>query len=341
MSNNSKIIKEFEKLADQIAFEMDSTPKTDKKEQIKHSFRLKQIKNVIKILKAYPDEIVSGEQLKDIKGVGAHSVERINEILKTGKLKEIKMSKVSKKDLEYIEELEKVINIGRKKAVELVKDKNIRSVQQLKDAYNRGEIALNDKVLLGLKYFDIYKQNIPRAEVTKIEMYLKDQIMKVDNELFLIICGSYRRLKPTSNDIDVLITHPHIKTVKQFADAKRNYLKDFVIELKKNGFLLDDLTDKNFNNKYMGFCRFKKNPIRRIDIRYVPYESYYPALLYFTGSGNFNRKMREVAISLGYKLNEYGLYKIVDDRFKKIKVSSEKDIFDKLGMEYVDPVDRI
>ena len=84
----------------------------------------------------------------------------------------------------------------------------------------------------------------------------------------------------------------------------------------------------------MGFC--KSDKVRRIDIRYVPYKSYYSALLYFTGSGEFNRNMRTVAISLGYKLNEYGLYK----NGKKIKVKSEKDIFNELGMEYVDPSKR-
>ena len=83
----------------------------------------------------------------------------------------------------------------------------------------------------------------------------------------------------------------------------------------------------------MGFCKYKDNPIRRIDIRFISYDSYYSALLYFTGSSNLNKKMRKIAKELGYKLSEYGLEK----NNKLIKINSEKDIFDKLNMEYLEP----
>ena len=32
--------------------------------------------------------------------------------------------------------------------------------------------------------------------------------------------------------------------------------------------------------------------------------------LYFTGSGDLNKKMRQIAKDKGYKLSEYGLFKI-------------------------------
>lgn len=339
IKENTKIIEQFEKLADQISVQINSS--INKKEQLTHGHRLRQIKNVIKILKNYPKKITSGEELKDIKGIGKHSVDRINEILKTDKLSEIKFQKKSKKELEYIEELEKIINIGRKTAIDLVKQENIKSIKELKKAHKEGKIELNNKILLGLKYYDKHKGDIPRKETMKIETLLKQTALRTNKELFIIICGSYRRLKITSNDIDVLLTHPKIKTMKDLKklSVKDNYLRKFVMNLKKQGFILDDLTDKNFIHKYMGFCRYDKNPIRRIDIRFVPNESYYPALLYFTGSGSFNRKMRELANSLGYKLNEYGLYTIGTDT--KVKVKSEKDIFDRLGMEYIEPENRV
>ena len=46
--------------------------------------------------------------------------------------------------------------------------------------------------------------------------------------------------------------------------------------------------------------------------------------------------MRRKAKKLGYKLNEYGLYKNDD----KIEIKSEKDIFKKLEMHYLKPKDR-
>ena len=47
--------------------------------------------------------------------------------------------------------------------------------------------------------------------------------------------------------------------------------------------------------------------------------------------------MRSVAQSLGFLLNRYGLYQIEGEKKKKIKIKSEKDIFKKLGMEYLEP----
>ena len=50
--------------------------------------------------------------------------------------------------------------------------------------------------------------------------------------------------------------------------------------------------------------------------------------------------MRSKAQSLGYILNEYGLYKLDNDKKKRIKINSEKDIFNKLNMEYISPENR-
>ena len=73
---------------------------------------------------------------------------------------------------------------------------------------------INDKILLGLKYHGVYQVNIPRKEIDKIYKVLGKIIDGIntklelsDNEKYIFeICGSYRREKPTSNDIDVLNT---------------------------------------------------------------------------------------------------------------------------------------
>lgn len=338
---NDKIIKELYKLVEQIKYNIDNT--MDKKDKIAHTYRLRQIQNLISIIKNYPQEIKQGSDLKDIKGVGKGSISRINEILKTGRLSEIKVGAVEKKHVKAVDELQEIIGIGPKKAYELVTKYNIKSIKDLKKAYNNDEIELSHEILMGLKYHNKYKQNIPRAEIDKVNKFIGEVVNIVDKDLKYIISGSYRRKKPISNDIDILITHPKVKTKLQLMQ-KTNYLSKLVNALKKADFLIDDLTDKDFEVKYMGFGQYyegkKKFPIRRVDIRYVPYNSYYPALLYFTGSGPFNEKMRGLAKALGYRLNEYGLYKIIDGKLKKIKVTSEKDIFDKLGMDYVPPEER-
>jgi DNA polymerase/3'-5' exonuclease PolX len=72
-----------------------------------------------------------------------------------------------------------------------------------------------------------------------------------------------------------------------------------------------------------------------LDFEYCDKPESYPfTLLYFTGSGEFNKKMRIIAKKKGYKLSEYGLF---DKNNHIIKVSSERDIFKTLDMEYLQP----
>ena len=100
-------------------------------------------------------------------------------------------------------------------------------------------------------------------------------------------------------------------------------------------FLIDDITDKDYKTKYMGFCKYKNNLIRRIDIRFVTFDYYYSALMYFTGSAEFNKKLRKIAKEKGYKLSEYGLTNLNNN--EKIQINSENDIFNFLNLQYLKP----
>lgn len=344
--SNKNIVDILEKLVKQIQFDMDHAP--NKKEEIKNTYRLKSIKTAIGIINKFPEKITSGDQLKDIKGIGSGIIARINEILNKGKLKEITLDIDSDKQLESISDLEQVFGIGRKKAIDIIRNYNIKSVNELIKAYKKGKIDLNDSIIMGLKYFKSYKQSIPRSEIDLIDDYLRQTLKTIDIELFGIICGSYRRLAPKSNDIDFLIVHPDIKTKNDVIKNhdKKNYLQLVINKLIANGFIVDSLTSKYYETKYMGFCRLESKdnyyPVRRLDIRFMPYESYYTAILYFTGPGDFNRRMRQTAIDQGFMLNEYGLY-VVDNQVKKkkIPINSEKDVFDALGLEYLEPENRL
>jgi DNA polymerase/3'-5' exonuclease PolX len=91
--------------------------------------------------------------------------------------------------------------------------------------------------------------------------------------------------------------------------------------------------------KCMAICRVSEK-YRRIDLMLTEPSAYSFALLYFTGSKEFNVLMRNRAIEKGMKLNEYGLYKkgILIDLFEVHR--SEKFIMEYLEMEYVDACDR-
>jgi DNA polymerase/3'-5' exonuclease PolX len=357
---NTLIIENFKKLIKLISVETEALPKTNSKEIIMNNFRIKSLKKVVSILSKLNFEIKSSDQVKSIPGIGKSSIQRIDEILKTGTLFDLKsydriVKKTSEK-LKSIEDLMNVVGIGKVMATTLVTNYKIKSANDLKLLVDKGKNippVVNDKIKLGLKYLGKFEGSIPRAEIDKIYDYLQNLTDQFDSNMFITICGSYRRELPTSSDIDVLLTHMNLITnedIIQYNTSKfntksnnlnSNLLSSYVDYLHKKNILIDDITDKNIKTKYMGFGMFKSlnlNKIRRIDIRLIPMVSYWPALLYFTGSYDLNQTMRLKAKKLGYKLNEYGLYDLRTNEM--IVVTSEQEIFEKLEMNYVQPNQR-
>jgi DNA polymerase/3'-5' exonuclease PolX len=345
---NSIIIEQFDLLIKQIQAEyLNAQVDGNDKEAKIHQFRLQQIKKILSIIKNLDFAITDSNQLKGIPNIGEGTIRRINEILQHGHLSELhnKYDPKKQKEINSIQELSQIIGVGDKLARKLVVLHKIKSIKDLKSAINKKKIIVNDKIKLGLKYFGVVKGKIPRNETKKVEIFLNKQIKKIDNDLNLIICGSYRRGKETSNDFDILIYHPSITSIKQIHDPETHnvkaYLELFVNYLSKKGYLLDHMTDKNYKMKYMGFFQYKNFDVRRMDIRIVPYKSLPAAMLYYTGPFELNKFMRTEAIKRNMLLNEYGLYKIDEDGKKKaFKIKSEKDIFKKLGMDYLTPEER-
>ena len=71
------------------------------------------------------------------------------------------------------------------------------------------------------------------------------------------------------------------------------------------------------------------------DLRLVPGDSLGAALQYFTGSKHHNIALRDRAIQHGFKLNEYGLYRI--DDAVRVAGESEEGIYEALGLAFVAP----
>ena len=341
---NLKIVTELASLINNIEYEINNGD-IEKSEVTQYRFKLRHFKNALKIIKLFPDKIKQGNDLKDISGIGKGIISRIDEIIETKQLAEVDKTKMKEitKELNVIDELSEVINIGSKVAKQFIEKYDIKSVNELKSRIKKGEIEVNDKIKMGLKYHGKIFTNIPRTEMDIYNEKLQEYVSKLNKKLTLIVAGSYRRGKKTSNDIDVLITHKDISTNKEYEKIDINYLELFVLHLKKNKVIVDDLTDTDNGTKYMGFCKLPRRKIRRIDIRFVPNNYFNAALLYFTGSYELNTQMRQLAKTMDYKLNEYGLFKKKKDGTysdEPIKVNSESDIFKKLKLDYLEPNQR-
>jgi len=278
----------------------------------------------------YLDDITNVEQLKGKPGIGATIMEKFKEYVETGTLKVLEREKNNPVNI-----FTQIYGVGPKKAKELV-EKGVTTIQQLKE--NQMEL-LNDKQIIGLKYYEDIQKRIPRSEIDKYAVYFGKAfdyaldsvgVGSADGAKFEIV-GSYRRGAQSSGDIDVIITSKNSNVFDKFIDKLLE--EKVVVEVLSRGptksLVITQLPDMEF---------------RRVDFLYSTEKEYPFAVLYFTGSKYFNTAMRHVALQKGYTMNEHGMYKfedkkkggLVDHDFK-----DEKDIFDFLGLQYKTPVERI
>lgn len=283
------------------------------------SFKINSFRKTIQIINDLDYEIKDISVLKKIKGIGKGTLERIEEILKNGELKENKEFLKQKKNTSVSDfnDLQKITGIGPSKAKQLI-EKNIT----LNDLINKPNEKILEELthhqLIGVKYYNDLLKRIDNYIIYEVEKYLN----KFD--FTFTICGSYRRKQYTSGDIDILVLKEN-KSLKEIVDL-----------LTKHKFIVDSLTTCG-ETKYMGICKTQKSHYMRIDIRLISKESFPYALLYFTGSKKTNTFMRNQAIKQGYKLSEYGLF---DKDGNIIKLDNEKTIFEFLQLPYLPPEKR-
>ena len=128
------------------------------------------------------------------------------------------------------------------------------------------------------------------------------------------LVGSLRRGVETCGDLDVLAT-----------DAPADVMERFVTFARVERVLGQGPTKSS--------VRLAKG--LQADLRVVPRESRGAALQYFPGSKAHNIELRDRAMRQGYKLNEYGLFRIDDDG--RVAGESEADVYEALGLPWIAP----
>ena len=268
--------------------------------------------------------VVNKEDLNGIKGIGNTIIEKFQEFKETGTLHALEKEKNNPMII-----FTDVYGIGPKKAKELVQKHKITSIKQLRDHQNE---VLNDVQKKGLQYYEDILERIPRAEIVKYEKSLKkhfDKVKKATSRFEIV--GSYRRGKQESGDIDIIVTGDDDTVFINFIDELIR--KKIMIEVLSRGSI-----------KCLGISKLQNKSARRIDFMFTPKDQFAFAILYFTGSKEFNTVMRQRALDLGYSMNEHGFTKMVDGK-KTTKLNKhfpdEQSIFEFLGMIYKEPTERL
>jgi DNA polymerase/3'-5' exonuclease PolX len=312
LNPNSELIEQLEILLNQAKIGKDPNDK----------FRVKSYKDAIEKIKAITEKITEESQIPLTKTSKIYK--KVIEFLEEGK---INCAEKVGKTLDIYRELQLIAEVGPSKAKTLVDIHGITSMEQLGDNLH----LLNDKQRIGYKYYKTDQFRIPRMEIFEHQEFYKNIIENIP-DLEMTITGSFRREAPNSGDIDILVSS---KT------NQKTLFKTFVNSLISCGYLIDTLAygDK----KYMGYGSLSEyyNIPRRIDIIYCEPDEYPFTILYFTGSGPFNVKMREYASKLGYKLNEKGLFDLSTNKNISYNFKCERDIFEFLKISFVEPKYRI
>ncbi|CAH2245855.1 jg8528 [Pararge aegeria aegeria] len=284
------------------------------------------------VLAGHTKKIESGEEAKKLNGIGDKISKKIDEFLQTGKLRKLENIHQDE-NAQAISLLTRVSGIGPVKAADL-----LRSGIKTLDDLRKNQSKLNHHQLIGLKYFEEFEKKIPRAEIQEIECLLKAALKDLDPDFKITICGSYRRGKTESGDIDALVTHPSLK----FEEKKKQSEKLLKTVVEALNDLITDVISMG-DTKFMGVCRLSnEHPFRRLDIRFIPNHQYYCAVLYFTGSDVFNKQMRAHALDKGFTLNEYSLRPIgcTGVPGEPVPITSEEDVFDYIDYPYKQPEER-
>ena len=297
----------------------------------KKPFQARAYATAIQSLQSLQKPITSIKDVEGLKGVGEKIKSKIQEILETGKLASAEEARRSL-PLESLVSLQTVHGIGPTKANDLIK-KGITTIEQLRVASEADQKLLTATQKLGLRYRADSQLRIPRSEMQKHEAIL---LASFDDAFEATVVGSYRRGAESSGDIDVLLTLPDTVSAKDQASL----FLDMIGLMKDSMYIVDTLSSGP--TKFLGYCRLDTNhPVRRLDLLMIPKSEYACAILYFTGSQQFNVGFRSYALEKGYTLNEHRLQATREGVPPVPPFANEKDIFDFLGLKYVEPSLRV
>lgn len=276
--------------------------------------------------KEVADIYMSGglKALEEIPGIGKGIAERIEELFKTGSIKDYE--KLKRRMPIDVPGLTAIEGLGPKHVKALYRKLGIRTVAELEMAAKNGKIRKlsgfgersEEKILKGIEFLKKsggrFVLGLIIPEVDKI----KDRLEKIKEVERIDIAGSIRRGKETIGDADILVVSKQPKAVM-----------DFFVSMP-------EVENVVSHGKTKSAVRLKSG--LAVDIRVVPRESYGAALNYFTGSKDHNVTLREIAVKKRRKLNEYGLYRqMAKGKLQMIAGGEEEEIYEKLGMSYIPP----
>ncbi len=265
--------------------------------------------------------------LKELPGIGQHIAEKIDEYFRTGAILEYtQMKQTFPVD---IWELSRVEGLGPKHIQDLYTYLKIKNVNDLKHALAQHRIQTiprwgkksEEKLAKGLGLMESASARKLLGAVLPIAEEMVTDLLRVEGVKRCVYAGSLRRMQETIGDIDLIATSdnpekvmnaftslPHVETIHEKGKTRSSVRLDIGIDA---------------------------------DLRVVPDNVFGATLQYFTGDKRHNVFLREHALSKGFILNEYGLFRRHHPGKEPIARATEEEIYKKLGMDTPPPELRV
>ena len=295
------------------------------------SFRIRSYRRAAEAIEGLPQQVsdlaADPRQLLEIPGIGKSMAANIQELVQSGKLK--LHQELLQKYQPSMLELLKIQGLGPK-TIAL-----IWSAFQVSDLAGVERLAKEGKLQTLPRMSEKTEQKIIKAiedyrrisgrflidEADRTAARLAEHLKHVKGIDAITPAGSLRRGRETVGDLDVLITGPCCMDDKQRAALIEEIARFPGIE---------QVLAKGDNK-----VSFKLRSGLQVDVRTLSPDSYGAGLQYFTGSKNHSVSLRQRALKMGFTLNEYGLFRLKDNKWAAGK--TEEELYRKLALDWIPP----
>jgi DNA polymerase (family X) len=262
--------------------------------------------------------------LRRIPGVGASIADKITEYLQTGAIRALEERRVEIPA--GVRELTRIPALGPKRALQLYRELQVSSVDELVAAISGGKLRdlkgfgarSEDRILHGIEIMEQAARRVPLNVAMDTAEAVVAAIGAAPGCARCGYAGSLRRMRETIGDVDILAA------ARSPADA-RPLMDAFTA--------LGDVAEVIASGDAKTSVRTSRG--LQVDLRVVPPDAWGAALQYFTGSQAHNVRTREIAVRKRLKLSEYGLFDAVSGDL--IVSGTEEEVYRRLGMSWIPP----
>ncbi|MFC1514506.1 DNA polymerase/3'-5' exonuclease PolX [Candidatus Omnitrophota bacterium] len=289
-------------------------------------FRVRAYQRAAQHIEGLPEslkDIAKKDALEEIPGIGKDLASKIKELVETGRSKYYRQLRSSLPS-GLIDMLD-IPGLGPKTVKLIHERRKISTIKALEKAARKGRLKslpgiqekTEENIIKGIALLQEGRARTPLPAAMAIADEFIAALRRLKQVKTIAACGSLRRRRETVRDIDILVSSKDPKKViERFVGLKS--VKEVITKGTTKSSIL---TKENM----------------QVDIRVVENDSFGAALVYFTGSKDFNISLRRLALKKGYKINEYGVFKLTTTGEKKVAGASEEEIFDLFKMQHIIP----